>query len=174
MHDFSQVAQIVSSEVRVYAMDALALAPRLGSNVAGLVGEQLKHIRAATVLQAYARRWLVPRVFTSRWRRRVCEPFREWQSLHGDDLLDSLLWEIRDTLPWEIREGFRWGLDETEEEEDITDWYWVEGPDFDEKERSVRADVIVAKAIARAVDHERQYWHKYWEEQQDDHHDANA
>jgi hypothetical protein len=147
-------------------MEALALAPRLGSNVAGLVGEQFKHIHAATVLQAYARRWLVPRVFTSRWRRHVCKRYvGDWGSVQ--------LWYHHGWFNDE--EGLCWSFGERGD--DITGWSWLEDPDFDEEERSVRADAIVAKAIACAVDHEDQYWREcwdeYWEEHQDDH-EANA
>ena len=120
-------------------MQALALTPRLGSNIADLVGEQLmelKYIRTATVLQAYARRWLVPRVFTSRWRRHVCVRYvGDWGNVE--------LWYHHGWFKNE--EGFCWSFGEWGD--DITGWYWY-------NEHSMRADAIVAKAIARVVDHE--------------------
>ena len=145
-------------------MEALALAPKLGSNIAGLVGSHLKRLHAAaTVIQTRIRGWLdlgtgYPDGSAPRWRY-------GWYGRVTDRMctgvLDGFLTNGWLKLPSELEADFNW-LEYDPPDWDITDihvvgWFW--GRD------SVRlpkpcsnADELVAAAIREAWElHDRHF-----------------
>ena len=122
-------------------MNALALAPRLGSDCAGLVYTILR-LRAVAVIQQHARCWLVSgkRFWKERLARQMGDAwFVKVQMVHGFF-----------RLPPEVAHGFHW-IWSYDDRHMCIGWEWSDGPATQTLLHQFRANGIVADAILRSV-----------------------
>ena len=126
-------------------MNALALAPRIGSDCAGLVYTWvLRLLRAVAVIQQHARRWLVSgKRF---WKARLARQMGDLYLLHIQEE-HGFFW-----LPPQVADGFRWIDDgDTEVLQNVIGWEWTSGPATQSLLHQFRANGIVADAILHSV-----------------------